>query len=514
MNYPVWDVPVIGSGLVIGIIAVIHVLISHFAVGGGLFLALTETKALREGRKDWLAKLRKHSRFFLVLTGVYGAMTGVGIWFSIGLVNPEGTSALIHNFVFGWATEWVVFLVELSLAAAYYYTWDRIPEKTHERIGWLYAITSFLTLVIINGILTFKLTPGPEWLSVAGTGHEADKFFQAFFNDGYWPSLGLRTLACVSLAGVWSLVFFSRMDDSEGRVKHELIRWSAKWLLPAFLLMPIFLAWYLLMVPGEHRALLSLGMSTIGSGAFTQVTRMALITLMTTSTIGAVVYFLAWLNPENFTFGHAVSILLLALMATAGAEGVREMLRKPYVVNGYLYSNSTRVSEIERMNKEGYLAHSPWKPEGTERLVERTGERMFQGQCMSCHTVDGYRSMKRLMAGRDGKAIGNVLQMLHDYKPDSPYRKFMPPLVGTATEIEALRQYLDVMVNGKLTSGVVDVLAKPAKDSVKVDSLSKPLADSIKTDSVATAKSAIDSGKLSKSVLAPAPAAGKDSAAR
>ena len=34
------------------------------------------------------------------------------------------------------------------------------------------------------------------------------------------------------------------------------------------------------------------------------------------------------------------------------------------------------------------------------------------------------------------------------------------------------------------------------------------------TDSVATAKSAIDSGKLSKSVLAPAPAAGKDSAAR
>jgi hypothetical protein len=318
MNYPVWDVPVIGSGLVIGIIAVIHVLISHFAVGGGLFLALTETKALREGRRDWREKLKKHSKFFLVLTGVYGAMTGVGIWFSIGLVNPEGTSALIHNFVFGWAIEWVVFLVELSLAAVYYYTWDRVPDKTHERIGWLYAISSFLTLVIINGILSFKLTPSAAWLASAGTGTEPALFFQAFFNATYFPSLMLRTLACVSLAGIWSLVFFSRLDsDVEGSLKDELIRWSAKWLVPAYLLMPIFFAWYILEVPADHRALMGLGISTIGTGAFTQVTRMALITLMTSATIGGVVYFLAWRSPRDFSFGHAVSILF------PGAHGHR-----------------------------------------------------------------------------------------------------------------------------------------------------------------------------------------------
>ena len=35
MNYPVWDIPLIGSGWVIGIIAIFHVMISHFAVGGG-----------------------------------------------------------------------------------------------------------------------------------------------------------------------------------------------------------------------------------------------------------------------------------------------------------------------------------------------------------------------------------------------------------------------------------------------------------------------------------------------
>ncbi len=49
MNYPFWDIPYLGSGWVIGIIAIFHVMISQFAVGGGLYLPLAERKALREG---------------------------------------------------------------------------------------------------------------------------------------------------------------------------------------------------------------------------------------------------------------------------------------------------------------------------------------------------------------------------------------------------------------------------------------------------------------------------------
>ena len=40
MNYPVWDIP--ASGLLIAFIAIVHVFVSHFAVGGGLYLVLTE----------------------------------------------------------------------------------------------------------------------------------------------------------------------------------------------------------------------------------------------------------------------------------------------------------------------------------------------------------------------------------------------------------------------------------------------------------------------------------------
>ena len=182
MNYPFWDVPHLGSGWVIGLIAIFHVMISHFAVGGGFYLVLAETKARRENRREWLQVLQKHSQFFLILTGVFGAATGVGIWFAIGLAHPEATSALIHNFVFAWAIEWVFFMVELTTAAVYYYTWDRIPDPLHLKVGWVYAIASFFTLFIINGILTFMLTPGQPWLAVAGTGMESSRFVQALFN--------------------------------------------------------------------------------------------------------------------------------------------------------------------------------------------------------------------------------------------------------------------------------------------------------------------------------------------
>ena len=444
MNYPTWDVPLIGSVWVIGAIAIFHVMISQFAVGGGLYLALAEHKARREGRQDWLEVIRRHSKFFLILTGVFGAVSGVGIWFSIGLASPESTSALIHNFVFGWAMEWCFFMVEIATAVVYYHTWDRVDAQTHQNLGWLYAISSFFTLVIINGILSFMLTPGAAWLAVAGTGQEASRFWEAFFNPTYWPSLVLRTLVCLSLAGVWALITASRIEATA--LKAEVIRWSTKWLMPSFVLMPIAFYWYLSAVPENSRQLMQAGVSTIGSGLFTQVTRAGLVTVMTSATILAIVYFLAWRNPQDFRLGHAVAVLFLAFAATGATEHAREMIRKPFTVSQYIFSDGVRRSQVAAFNETGYAVHSPWSQ------TMSGGELMFRGQCMNCHTVDGYRSMRRLMNGRDRKAIGNMLTVLHETPASSPYRNFMPPLVGTKQEIDALGDYLNDLVNAGRTS--------------------------------------------------------------
>ena len=75
--------------MLIAAIAVFHVFISHFAVGGGFFLVLTERKAYRDNNTAMLQYVKKHSKFFLLLTLVLGAVTGVAIWFVIGLIMSE-----------------------------------------------------------------------------------------------------------------------------------------------------------------------------------------------------------------------------------------------------------------------------------------------------------------------------------------------------------------------------------------------------------------------------------------
>jgi hypothetical protein len=100
MTYPFWDVP-IGYGILMGVIAVLHVFVSHFAIGGGLYLVVTEHRARRAEDAATLAFLRRLSRSSCLT--LVRRPSGVGIWFIIGLLNPTAT-VLIHQFVWAWAT--------------------------------------------------------------------------------------------------------------------------------------------------------------------------------------------------------------------------------------------------------------------------------------------------------------------------------------------------------------------------------------------------------------------------
>jgi cytochrome bd ubiquinol oxidase subunit I len=341
----------------------------------------------------------------------------------------------------------VFFLVELTTIAVYYYTWNRVDEKLHLKVGWVYAGASVATLIIINGILAFMLTPGDTWIGVAGRGHEASKFWNAFFNPTYWPSLLLRTCVCASLAGIWALITASRIDGEKNpELKTSKVQWSVKWLVPSFVAMPFLMVWYYAMVPASQKALLTLGIDTINSGTFSTVTRMALIIIVTSATIIGVAYFLAFKNPTDFNLAHAMAVLLLGLMATGAGEYSREMLRKPYVIGRWMYSNGVRVPYVERINREGYLAHSEWVWNGANTSYSR-GEAIFRGECGSCHTLKGYRPLADLLAGRDRGNIRNFVMMLHENKADSPYRKFMPPMTGTQQDVDDLVDFLNAQVN-------------------------------------------------------------------
>jgi cytochrome d ubiquinol oxidase subunit I len=342
-------------------------MISQFAVGGGLYLPMAERKAHaawptpRCAPHGWQAA-GNHSKFFLILTGVFGTVSGVGIWFAIGLTHPEATSTLIHNFVFGWAMEWVFFLVELATVAVYYYTWNRIDEKLHLTVGWVYAGASAATLIIINGILAFMLTPGDTWLWRCRNRPRSQQVLECLLQSHLLAepaAARLRLLLAGRLSGRSSPPARSTATSSRRSRPARSSGASSGWCLLSSPC-PFLMIWYYMMVPASQQALLTLGIDTINAGTFSAVTRMALVIIVTSATIIWVAYYLAYRNPLDFNLSHALAVLLLALMATGAGEYSREMLRKPYVIGHWMYSNGVRVPYVSQINQEGYLAHSNW----------------------------------------------------------------------------------------------------------------------------------------------------------
>ncbi|MBA3857491.1 MAG: hypothetical protein C0507_11340 [Cyanobacteria bacterium PR.3.49] len=435
MNYPLWVVPYLGGTWVVGIISIIHVYISHFAVGGGIFLALAEELAYKRNDDRMYAFLKQHSRFFLLLTTVAGAVTGVGIWFSISLVNPDGIHSLIQSFTLAWAEEYLFFVAELATAFAYYYTWDRLPREKHLLLARFYAVLSVFTLVIINGILTFMLTPG-KWLTT-------HNWMDGVFNPTYFPSLCIRLLIMLAIAGMYALITSSMIKESKFRT--VMVRYAAKWLLPIFMLGPLATIWFLTQVPQASIDTIFTGIQSSGVGNFSVLTRALYLSLVLSGTILLFAFFGPYLNPKAFTFRIAVLFLICGLAATASTEWMREMLRKPYVVYNYLYSNGLHKADLESVTRNGYLKQSKWAGAIAKECTAESdqGEAIFRFQCMSCHTLDGYRSMRRLLGSRDEDAIANFLNILRSTDPKkNNYSGIMPPLAANDAELRCLAKYL------------------------------------------------------------------------
>ncbi len=438
MNYPVWIVPYLGGGWIIGIIAIIHIYLSHFAVGGGAFLAITEGLAYKRKDDRIYDYLKTHSRFFMILTSVSGAVTGVAIWWAIALVNPDGTAILIQNFTLAWALEYLFFAAELATVFVYYYSWDKISKEQHLLLARLYCFLSIMTLVIINGILTFMLTPG-LWI-------KTHYWLDGFLNPTYFPSLIMRLLIMFAIAGMYAMVTSSRLQDQDLRA--YMAKYCAKWLLPIFLIGPLVAFWYISNVPQATMSTIFTGIQSSGVGNFSILARTLYLSLILSGTIVLFAYFGPYLNPKGFTFRIAILFLACGLGATGSTEYMRELLRKPYVVYNYVYSNGIRKEDVPRLSQEGFLNAGVWSKACTAQGEnnEQRGEVMFRYQCMSCHTATGYRSMKKLLGERDEDAIYGFLTMLKETNPEkNQYLGIMPPLTGRDEELKDLAKYLSTI---------------------------------------------------------------------
>jgi len=414
MNYPFWDVPV-GYGVLMAAIAVFHVFVSHFAIGGGLYLVVVEQAARKRGDQATLAFLERLSKFFVLATLVAGALTGVGIWFIIGLLNPTATEALIHNYVWGWATEWTFFAVEICSAILYFYGWKRMSARSHLIVGWIYFVAAWLSLVIINGILTFMLTPG-RWLADGN-------FWTGFFNPTYWPSLVMRTGVCVMLAGLYALLVASRYAASE--FKGRLVRSTATWGAVGLVVTAGAQYWYWKAIP---KAIVTKALDIMPTPVHALRADLGLVAVL------AVLLVLAWLLARRFPVALAVVLMATGLAWFGAFEMVRESIRKPYIVSGYMYGNGIEVAKTELYKKDGYLTQIAY-PTGD------SGADLFRHACRSCHTLDGYKALKPAFDGTDRAFIAAIIRSAQLVRGN------MPPFLGTAAEADEIAGFLDARID-------------------------------------------------------------------
>lgn len=357
MYYPWLDVPLLTAPMIIAIIALFHVFVSHYAVGGGLLLALENGRALRSGDAAYRDYLKKHAKFFILLTVPYGGVTGVGVWFSIGLASPLATSELIRIFVFGWAIEWCFFLLEIVSAFVFYYAWDRLSPKASAIIGWIYGLSAWISLVLITGITAFMLNAS----GIVGDWETTGNFWHAFLNVQFLPQTIARTGGALILASLYFLAHaaFTVKDASIRETVAKRMRVPS--FVGLFLLMAGVVGW-LFFLPETSRLTLERAAATnIFAGAFLGIV----------AGIALLLFLGPCLKPREVSAGMAVALLMMGIGGVSVAEFVREAVRKPYVVDRLVYGDQVFRTDVPEMRQIGMLYKGTWTSYALDDLQEK-----------------------------------------------------------------------------------------------------------------------------------------------
>ncbi len=420
--YPVNDFGPAMKGMVIGGLGVVHVFLAMFAIGGGMLMCyfqwLAQTGRCQPARHfvDGFFKL------LVLVSFVLGAVTGVAMWFTSIQVSPRTIGMMVDEFHWIWAIEWTFFSLEITAGYCFYRNAAKLNDRTRLTLLIIYSTASWFSLFWINGILSWQLTPG-DWT-------ETQYVWSGFFNIGFFPSLIFRTVTAMTIASLVACVVVNWMPNLDRKTRTELINRAAHLLAP-IAIMPLLSIWYFGTMPPDSREMV-LGASMV---------MMMFAALATGASLLIGLY--AWMGlimKRLYINGATATLLLvLAFFAVAGAEFVREGVRKPYTVREHLYSNSMTQKEIANLRKIGCVSEDPYplkNPDNYPNDQLKLGAKVFRFHCSVCHTIDGANALTHLSGS------WTLSQKRMNIAKLQRTKTFMPPFAGTPRELEALVQFI------------------------------------------------------------------------
>lgn len=436
MDFPQFQVPIIGHGMVIGLNAITHVILSHgIAIGVVFFIVLIELIGFI--RKD--ERYDRFGHFAVVPTTIIissvSAITGVGIWFTIGTLAPRASSEMLRLFFWPWFIESIDFFIEAALILAYYLLWEKMKTRKmkilHIQIGVSYVLGGLASAWLITGIIGFQLTPG-QWIW-------EQNFWSAFFNPSLWPQTFLRFFGGLALGAILMtglLFFWKKWEDKKAlrEFRRDALRVFGIGILLfggiAYVCYRIY--WGNIAPTFRINAIFAILTSHFAQSPWV----LWLGIWLAVGMIGL----LALVNVAGVRLGAKILIipaLLGAIALTAGFERMREFIRGPYVMASYMYASEWTAKETALLKTEGMLDRMYWPAVTEGALSERQqGQALFGHNCTTCHTIGGLNDIRDRVRGRTEDGIAAIINHTREMVP------WMPPFAGTDRERRIMAAYL------------------------------------------------------------------------
>lgn len=441
MEFPVYQVPFAGNGLIIGLNAVLHVLISHGLAVGGFAMVLLALGAdqltFRTRSLEWTALASRLLKFVVITTTVLGAVTGAGIWLTITALAPRGAASMLRVFFWPWFIEWAAFLLEVVVILRFYLAWIGNHPRRRRILrvtATIYGVTVFASAFLITGILGFMLTPG-GW-------PENRNWLDGFFNPSFPPQL-LARLALAMTLGSLVAIGFTLWPRRSQEFQNQAVALFAAVLGTSLLVFIVAAGWYFSVVPLAYsvRSVFSVLTSRLASwpALFYGGNLLALLLLVLLVVAGRL---------RRPTLVRALAIpALLAFIAVVGQfERIREFIRGPFLMPGYMYVSGPLLEERPFFARHAALPHQPWypAPPADARSVTTAGAFLFAQNCTGCHTVGGLNSITDRLRGRSEDGIYVLLGRTHEMV------SFMPPLATNTLERRMVARFLYELTAGRL----------------------------------------------------------------
>jgi hypothetical protein len=446
MDFPMFHLDWLNDRFLIAAIAILHVFINHgLAVGFIPYITWLEQKGVKNAPSNQITDLKWDNLIYqkmkvaFIITTTIGAMTGVGIWFSVALVSPASIGSLIRVFYWAWFTEWTVFVTEVVLILIYFLTWKNSntslkAKVRHIKFGWFLSIFSWITMAIIVSILGFMMDPG-NW--------NTDKtLLNGFTNPIYLPQLLFRTPTAMLVAGVFGMLLTTIFAKRETEIRKKAIKYAGQWILawtPFVIAGAIF---YWNVMPQAMKDNMS---TAVGTMEFAQYYDLLKYFIIGTASLAVVLGVSALLQPRKIKFAYVIVPCLFVFGFLGIFERVREFVRKPYIIGGYMYSNLLREEDYPLYKKDGILKHATYTAvtEITEDNKLVAGRDVFMNTCSRCHTTQGVNSITYVFERMYGFGKPLDENSMAAYIPNMHNgRTYMPPFPGNKKELNALVAYI------------------------------------------------------------------------